>query len=145
MGIKVKANGNPVAGKAGSGKAICCLPDVCWTPPEIPIATPTGVPIPYPNTASISDGADGSKDVKVEGDEVMLKDKSSFSQTSGDEAGSAALKGLITQENTGAAYFMMWSMDVKIEGENVDRSLDLVTHNHLSKVPGNTPPWPFMD
>jgi len=35
-------------------------------------------------------------------------------------------------------------MDVKIEGENAVRHLDLTTHNHGS-VPGNTPTWPFID
>ena len=50
---------------------------------------------------------------------------------------------LVTLENTGKAYFMAWSMDVKIEGDNVDRSLDMMTHNHM-QTPGNTPPWPYM-
>jgi len=35
-------------------------------------------------------------------------------------------------------------MDVKIEGENVVRNLDLTTHNHAS-LPGATPPWPYLD
>ena len=35
-------------------------------------------------------------------------------------------------------------MDVKFEGENVVRHLDLTTHNHAS-APGNTPPWGYMD
>jgi hypothetical protein len=34
-------------------------------------------------------------------------------------------------------------MDVKIEGENVVRNLDIGTHNHASQV-GNAPPWPFL-
>ena len=51
---------------------------------------------------------------------------------------------LLTSVNMGKVYFTAWSMDVKIEGENVVRHLDLTTHNHAS-VPGNTPPWPFMD
>jgi hypothetical protein len=35
-------------------------------------------------------------------------------------------------------------MDVKIEGENAVRHLDLMTHNHAS-VPGGTGPWPYLD
>ena len=35
-------------------------------------------------------------------------------------------------------------MDVKVEGKNVDRHLDLTTNNHAS-MPGDTPPWPFTD
>jgi hypothetical protein len=50
----------------------------------------------------------------------------------------------VTSQNKGAAYFVAYSMDVKVEGENVDRSLDMMTHNHAS-IPGNTPPWPYMD
>src|SRR5262249_42630805 len=36
------------------------------------------------------------------------------------------------------------SMDVKFEGENVVRTADLTTHNHMS-VPGNSPTWPYLD
>ena len=35
-------------------------------------------------------------------------------------------------------------MDVKFEGENVVRHLDITTHNHASPTP-NTAPWPFQD
>lgn len=143
MGTDVNANGNAIACKAASGMAIA-FPDVCFTPPEN-IITPPGIPIPYPNIGKVSDMTDGSKDVKIAGDEVMLKDSSKFKESKGDEAGSAAKKGLITSENTGEVYFMSWSMDVKIEGENVDRSLDMTTHNHMSKIPGNTPPTPYVD
>jgi hypothetical protein len=34
-------------------------------------------------------------------------------------------------------------MDVKIEGENAARHLDIGTHNHGS-TPGNSPPWNFL-
>lgn len=142
MGTDVNANGMPIACKAASGKAIA-FPDVCFTPPET-IVTPPGVPIPYPNIGQVSDMTDGTKDVKVAGDEVMLKDTSYFTQSQGDEAGSAAKKGVVTSENTGKVYFTAWSMDVKFEGKNVDRHLDMTTHNHAS-VPGNTPPTPYLD
>jgi len=35
-------------------------------------------------------------------------------------------------------------MDVKVEGQNVVRHLDLTTHNHASD-PGQTPPHPYLD
>jgi hypothetical protein len=143
MGNEVYANGREVSCKAGSGKTICAFPDVCFTPPENP-ATPPGVPIPYPNTGMDSDATSGSTTVQISGQEVMLKNKSYFQRSSGDEAGCAAKKGVLTSVNMGKVYFTSWSMDVKIEGENVVRHLDLTTHNHAS-VPGNTPPWPFMD
>jgi hypothetical protein len=140
---EVYANGMELACKAGQGKSICAFPDVCMTPPENP-ATPPGVPIPYPNTGMASDTTDGSKSVQISGQEVMLKNKSYFKKSTGDEAGSAAKKGVITSVNTGKVYFNAWSMDVKFEGENVVRNLDLTTHNHAS-VPGNTLVWPFLD
>ena len=143
MSNQVYANGREVSCKSGSGKTICAFPDVCFTPPETP-ATPPGVPIPYPNTGMASDTTSGSKSVKISGEEVMLKNKSYFKQSTGDEAGCAAKKGVITSVNMGKVYFNAWSMDVKFEGENVVRHFDLTTHNHAS-VPGNSPPWSYID
>ena len=57
---------------------------------------------------------------------------------------SSPMKGVVTHKNTGKVFFTMWSMDVKVEGENVVRMMDLTTHNHGS-MPGNTPPWPYTD
>ena len=132
-----------VSCKSASGKAICAFPDVCFTPPLTP-ATPPGVPIPYPNTGMASDCTDGSSTVKISGEEVMLKNKSYFKRSSGDEAGCAPKKAVITSTNMGKVYYNAWSMDVKVEGENVVRHLDLTTHNHAS-MPGSTPPWPYID
>src|SRR5262249_42482113 len=67
-----------------------------------------------------------------------------FKQSTGDEAGGAPKKNVITSKIKGKCYYTAWSMDVKIEGENAVRHLDLMTHNHASD-PGATPPWPFMD
>jgi len=143
MANEVYANGREIACKAGAGKTICAMPDVCFTPPENP-ATPPGVPVPYPNTGSASDTTEGSKNVMISGKEIMLKNNSYFKTSTGDEAGCAAKKGVITSKNTGKVYFQAWSMDVKFEGENVDRHLDLTTNNHAS-MPGDTPPWVFTD
>lgn len=143
MANKVFANMMEVSCKAASGKTICAFPDVCMTPPMTP-ATPPGVPIPYPNTGMASDATDGSTSVTISGKEIMLKNKSSFSKSSGDEAGSAPKKGVVTSKNMGKVFFNMWSMDVKVEGENVVRHLDITTHNHAS-MPGNSPPMPHMD
>jgi hypothetical protein len=108
------------------------------TPPENP-ATPPGVPVPYPNTGMAKDTTSGSKTIKISNKETMLKNKSYFKKSIGDEAGCAAKKGVITSVNRGKVYFISWSMDVKFEGQNVDRHLDLTTHNHASP-PGNGPP-----
>jgi|CXWL01.1.fsa_nt_gi hypothetical protein len=143
MGNEVYANGREVSCKAAAGKSICAMPDVCMTPPQTP-ATPPGVPIPYPNTGMASDCTDGSKNVKVSGEEVLLKDKSYFKKSTGDEAGCAPMKSVITHKIQGKVYFNAWSMDVKFEGENVVRHLDLTTHNHASQI-GATPPHPYLD
>ena len=142
MSNQVFANGMEVSCKQGAGKSVCAFPDVCFTPPLTP-ATPPGVPIPYPNTGMDGDATDGSTTVKISGQEVMLKNKSYFKQSTGDEAGSAPKKGVVTSTNKGKVYFNAWSMDVKAEGENVVRHLDMTTHNH-NPPPGQTPPWPFL-
>lgn len=143
MANDVFANGREISCKAADGKSIAAFPDVCFTPPQTP-ATPPGVPTPYPNTAMAKDTAGGSKKVKISKKPVMLKNKSYFKKSTGDEAGSAPKKGVITSKTRGKVYFNAWSMDVKVEGKNVVRHLDLTTHNHASP-PGNTPPWPYVD
>ena len=144
MANEIYANSMELACKAGSGKTICAMPDVCFTPPENPV-TPPGVPVPYPNTGSASDTTEGSKTVKISGEEIMLKNNSYFKTSTGDEAGCAAKKGVISSKNTGKVYFIKWSMDVKFEGENVDRHLDMTTNNHGSPIANEAVPWVFMD
>lgn len=136
MSHKVFANSRELSGGSGSGKAACAFPDVCFTPGS-------GVPVPYPNTGVDADTWNGSRSVRIARREVMLKDKSYFKMSTGDEAGCAPKKGVLTSRIKGKVYFNTWSMDVKIEGENVVRHLDLTTHNHGSK-PGNTPTWPYL-
>jgi hypothetical protein len=143
MANDVFANGREISCKKADGKSICAFPDVCFTPPENP-TTPPGVPIPYPNTGLAKDTTKGSKKVKISGKEVILKNKSHFKKSYGDEAGCATKKGVITSKNRGKVYFNAWSMDVKFEGKNVVRHFDLTTHNHAS-LPANSPPWMYVD
>jgi len=138
MGNSVYANGMEVSCKASSGVSICSFPDTCFTPPLTP-ATPPGVPIPYPNTAMASDTSDGTSTVKSSGQEIMLKNQSNFKTSTGDEAGSAPKKNVVTSKIKGTASFISWSMDVKVEGENVVRHMDSTTHNHASE-PAGAPP-----
>jgi hypothetical protein len=137
MGCDVYANGDEIACKAGDGKVIAAFPDVCLTPPPPPAGP---LPIPYPDTSFSKDMQSGSKTVKIKGKEVMLKD-SSFYKTAplGNEAATNGQgAGVITHVITGKTYFVAWSMDVKFEGENVDRHSDMTTSNHASPNP-NTP------
>lgn len=137
MSNEVFANGREISCKSGDGKSICEFPDVCMTPPTSP-ATPMGVPVPYPNTGFSRDTTKGSRTVKIDKKEVMLRNKSYYKTSTGDEAGCAtpAKKGVITGTTKGKIYFISWSPDVKIEGENVVRTSDMTTHNH-SSYPGN--------
>lgn len=144
MANDVFANGREISCKKADGKTICEFPDVCFTPPENP-ATPPGVPVPYPNTAFAKDTTEGSKSVKISGQEVMLKNISHFKTSTGDEAGSAAKKGVITSTNKGKAYFISWSMDVKYEGKNVVRHLDMTTNNHASPMANGSAPMKYGD
>ena len=142
MADDVFANTREITCQAGSSKSIAAFPDVCMTPPENP-ATPPGVPIPYPNFGMASDTTKGSKSVKINSKPVMLKNQSHFKKSTGDEAGCAAKKGVVSSKNRGKVYFISWSADVKIEGKNVVRHLDMTTHNHGS--PANEAiPWPHI-
>ena len=142
MSTNVYANGREIACKASDGKSVAQFPDVCLSPPTAP-PTPNGVPVPYPNTAAAADCQDGSKRVKICGKPVMLRDKSYIAKSSGDEAGSAPQKNVITGVNRGKAYFVGWSTNVRVERQNVPRHLDPMTHNHAS-APGGGGPWPYM-
>jgi len=80
-GDTVVVNPRTVTSKSGGG-ATAASPDVCKTP------SPAGpVPVPYPNTATSRDTAQGSKKVKVDGNPTMIKDKAYFNKSEGDEAG----------------------------------------------------------
>ena len=147
MGNNVFANGRELACKSGDGKTIADFPDVCFTPPDKVPPTPPGVPIPYPNFGKSKDMTSGSKSVKITKKEVLLKNKSYYKTSKGNEAAKTAKKGMVTSCLTGAVYFTSWSMDVKIEGENVVRHLDTTTGNHAcpnanAAIPGriSTPP-----
>ena len=48
---------------------------------------------------------------------------------------------MLSHTITGKTYCVSWSMDVKFEGENVDRHMDMTTSNHMcAPQPPGTPP-----
>ena len=145
MANNVFVNGREISCKAGDGKSNAAFPDVCFTPPDKVPPTPPGVPVPYPNFSKAKDLAKGSKTVKVSGKPVMLKNVSYFKTSTGNEAAKpTAKKGIVSSKVQGKTFAVSWSMNVKVEGKNVVRHMDLMTHNHGS-MPGNTPPWVFLD
>lgn len=115
----------------GSGGVTIAFPDVCITP-----AAPSPVPIPYPNVAMASDSDKTSKQVKCDGNPICLSD-SNFKMSTGDEAGSN--NGVASGKIKGKAEFVLYSFDVKVEGKNVPRALDIMLHNDK-----NTPPAPLI-
>jgi len=131
MGVTVGVNSLSVV-HADSNGITTAFPDVCKTPaPPAPF-----VPIPYPNIAKSSDTASGTSTVKCDGNPVCVKD-SNFQTSTGDEAGS--LLGVASNKVKGKAEFVNFSFDVKFEGKNVARALDLMLHNDK-----NTPPFPVL-
>lgn len=130
MGVTVGVNKMSVVHKDSGGISMA-FPDVCKTP------TPGGpVPIPYPNIAKSGDTDKGAKKVTADGNPICLKD-SNFKTSTGDEAGTA--KGVASSKTKGKAEFVNYSMNVKIEGKNVPRAMDLMLHNDK-----NTPPSPVI-
>ncbi|MCP3137897.1 DUF4150 domain-containing protein [Pyxidicoccus xibeiensis] len=131
MSTSVGVNKMSVVHQKSNGTTVAA-PDVCKTP------SPAGpVPIPYPNIARSADTAKGSKTVDVEGNPLCVKD-SNFSTSTGDEAGTAG-GGVVSGKTKGEAEFVNYSFDVKVEGKNVARAMDLMLHNDK-----NTPPFPLI-
>ena len=142
MANEVYANGMEIACKAAAGKSVAATPDTCLSPPSPPAGP---VPIPYPNTSYASDTTKGTTTVMISGQEVMMKDQSTFKKSTGDEAATRSLgMGVVTHCIQGEASFCAWSMDVIFEGANVDRHLDLMLHNEQCN-PANTPPMVYQD
>lgn len=142
MGNKVFANGNEIASKSSDVKVTAAFPDVCLTPPPPPAGP---LPVPYPDSSFAKDMQSGSSSVKIGDGEVMLKDHSFFKTSPlGDEAATNGQgANVITHGITGKTYFRAWSFDVKVEGENADRHLDLTTSNHQGAQPaGEAAPLP---
>src|SRR5262245_28328034 len=103
MSTSVGVNKLSIVNEDTGGTSIA-FPDVCKTP--APPGPP--IPIPYPNIANSSDTADGTKNVKVEGKPVCVKN-SSFSTSTGDEAGSVG--GVASNKTKGKAEFVNFSFD----------------------------------
>lgn len=120
MGSTVFANGMGISHK-GSGAMSTVAPDVCKTP-----SSSGQEPVPYSNTARSADLSEGSRTVTIDGQPVAIKG-CSYGTSTGNEPGSAG--GVISGKTRGKAEFILYSFDVKIEGKNVCRNGDLMSHN----------------
>ena len=134
MPATVNVNERTVVHAASDGVATA-FPDVCKTP--APPAAP--VPIPYPNVAMSTDTAQGSVDVKMDGNPIMLQG-SNFKVSTGDEAGSGG--GVVSGQTKAKAEFINFSFDVTVEGKPVPRLGDMMVQNKGGAP--NTAPMPLV-
>jgi hypothetical protein len=139
MADNVFINGRAAVHAGSAGKSIA-FPDVCLCPPPPPSGP---IPTPLPNTAQAMDLQGGAPTVTIEGNPVAHA-KSFIAKSTGNEVATSTGGGVITHMVQGMAYFQTFSMDVFIEGQPAVRHMDLVTHNHMAMMPGNTPPAPWM-
>lgn len=120
MGSTVFVNNRAVTHANGQAKSMN-FPCVGKTPgPPAPF-----VPVPYPNISMGSDTANGSKKTTADGKPIALKNVSEFSKSTGNEAATAG-GGIVTAKQKGKSSYFMYSMDVKIEGKEVPRALDIM-------------------
>ena len=101
------------------GYVVRAFPDVCLTPTQ-----PSPLPMPYP---SVGGSQSLVKDIKGRDHTGKVLMKSVVATTSsGNQPGSAP--GVITADKQ-KAVFVMYSMDVKLEGKNVVRLVDPILKN----------------
>ena len=124
MTVSINPPKTPVT-KGSSGVAAATTPNVCKMPgPPAPF-----VPAPLPNIGKSGDSPKGySKSVTIEGNAVAIKGASFGSM--GDIASKATGGGLISANTHGPTKFVgPGSMDVKIEGKNVQLLGDQMLNN----------------
>lgn len=136
---KVYINGREAVHKDCGGRAIA-FPDVCLCPPGPPSGP---VPVPLTNTVQAKDLVNGALTVTIEGNRMGHSD-SYFATSTGNEVARSTGGGVISHAVQGKAYFATSSPNVLIEGKPAVRHGDLLTQNHLAKMPGNTPPSVWM-
>lgn len=118
MGQTTFADSRGIAHKGSGGMSIV-FPDVCKTPPG-------PVPIPYPNMGKSADTSGGPTTVTTDGKMPMVKG-STYSMSYLDEAGVAG--GILSSVNRDVCEYLLYSFDVKFEGNNVCRLGDQLWHN----------------
>ena len=136
---KVYINGREAVHKGCGGRAIA-FPDVCLCPPGPPAGP---VPVPLTNTVQAKDLVNGAMTVLFEGNPAGHRD-SYFDSSTGNEVSRSTGGGIVSHAVQGKAYFASWSPNVFIEGKPAVRHGDLLTQNHLGKLPANTPPSVWM-
>ena len=128
MSQNVYANGREVSATKDSNQILGAMPDVCMSPPPPPAGP---IPIPYPNFANPSATSNGARRVQIGSAAVGIKNNSNFKQCNGDEAATKSF-GMNVGSHCiqGKTVAQAWSFDVKFEGKNALRLLDLTTNNN---------------
>lgn len=124
MPVTVKVNGtvNSLVHKGSNGISMATIPDVCKTP------SPGGpIPIPYPNISQAATLAKGTITVKADGMMIAIKG-SEFSLSNGDNAGVAG--GVKSSTFMKESTWILYSFDVKMDGQNAARLTDKKFQNH---------------
>jgi uncharacterized Zn-binding protein involved in type VI secretion len=128
MPVTVKVNGvaNSLVHKGSNGISMATIPDVCKTP------SPAGpVPIPYPNISQSAMLDKGTTTVKADGMMIAIKG-SEFSMSNGDNAGVAG--GVKSSTFMKESTWILYSFDVKMDGEGACRLSDKKFQNHENTV-----------
>lgn len=125
MPVTVKVNGvaNSLVHKGSNTISIATIPDVCKTP------TPGGpVPMPYPNVSQSATLSKGTTTVKADGGMMIAIKGSEFSMSNGDEPGTVG--GVKSNTFIKESTWILYSFDVKIEGQGACRLSDKKLQNH---------------
>lgn len=125
MPVTIKVNGvvNSLVHKGSNHISIATIPDVCKTP------SPAGpVPIPYPNISQSATLDKGTTTVKADGGNMAAIKGSEFSLSNGDNAGVAG--GVKSSTFMKESTWILYSFDVKMEGQGACRLSDKKFQNH---------------
>lgn len=125
MPVSIKVNGvaNSLVHKGSNHVSMATIPDVCKTP------TPGGpVPMPYPNVSQSATLANGTTTVKADGGMMIAIKGSEFSMSNGDEPGT--IGGVKSSTFIKESTWILYSFDVKMEGQGACRLSDKKFQNH---------------
>jgi hypothetical protein len=125
----VFANGREVSAVKDNTHVMGAMPDVCLSPPSPPVGP---IPIPYPNFSQASDTSNGSRKVKIGGEQANLQASSDYGSCKGDEAATNSFGANVVSHMLGKkTRAQMYSFDVKFEGKDTARFMDMAMTNDL--------------
>lgn len=125
MPVTVKVNGtvNSLVHKGSNHFSMATIPDVCKTP------SPGGpIPLPYPNVSMSNTLDKGTTTIKADGGNMIAIKGSEFSMSQGDEPGTAG--GVKSSTFKKESTWILYSFDVKMDGQNACRLTDKKFQNH---------------